>query len=348
MFHSARIKLTAWYLLIITLICVSFTAAIYQELTIELNHIENMHRLRIERSLPNRGIPPINLDDDFSNSLFIDPGLVAETKMRLKIILAGIDILIIGTSAAAGYFLAGKTLKPISEMVEDQRRFVADASHELRTPLTAMKTEIEVTLRDKKMDAKSAKSLLASNLEEVDKLKSLTDYFLTLSKYQDTNNNLSWETFNLSQMAEEVCNRLQGLAEEKRIEIKKSLDNVSLEANKVSITELISILLDNAIKYSHPEGKVIVNVEEKRGVAQIRVEDFGMGISTTDLPHVFNRFYRADLSRTKNVIKGYGLGLSIAKNIADLHQGKIEVQSVINKGSVFTVTLPLKQGHKLI
>lgn len=348
MFHSARIKLTAWYLLIITLICVSFTVAIYQELTVELNRIERMHRTRIERGLPNRILPQININDDFSNSLFLDPDLVAETKMRLKIILGGIDILIVGASTVAGYFLAGKTLKPISEMVEDQRRFVADASHELRTPLTAIKTEVEVALRDKKLNLPSAKSLLSSNLEEVDKLKSLTDYFLTLSKYQDANNNLSWEIFNLSQVAEEICNRLQGIAKEKRIEISKNLPKVLLEANKVSITELISILLDNAIKYSHPESKVLVSVEEKKGNVQIRTEDFGMGISSTDLPHIFNRFYRADLSRTKNVIKGYGLGLSIAKSVVDLHKGKIEVESVINKGSVFIVTLPLRQGRKLV
>ena len=343
MFHSARIKLTAWYLLIITIICVSFTVAMYQEMTVELDRIKAMHRSRIERGLPNRLAPPIN-----TNSLFLDPNLVAETKMRLKIILAGIDVLIIGVSAGAGYFLAGKTLKPIGEMVEGQRRFIADASHELWTPLTAMKTEIEVTLRDKKLGLPSAKNLLSSNLEEVDKLKSLTDYFLTLSKYQDTNNNLSWETFNLLPVAEEVCNRLQGLAKEKKVEIKKDLAPVLLEANKVSITELVSILLDNAIKYSHPEGKVIIGLEEKRGNVQIKVEDFGIGISETDLPHIFNRFYRADLSRTKNVVKGYGLGLSIAKSIVDLHKGKIEAQSVVNKGSVFTVALPLKQSHKLV
>lgn len=348
MFHSARIKLTAWYLLIITLICVSFTVAIYQELTVELNRIERMHRVRIERGLPNRILPPNNIDDDFSNSFFLDPDLVAETKMRLKIILAGIDILIVGASAAAGYFLAGKTLKPISEMVEDQRRFVADASHELRTPLTAMKTGVEVALRDKKLNLPSAKSLLSSNIEEIDKLKSLTDYFLTLSKYQDANNNLSWEIFNLSRLAEEVCDRLQRLAKEKRIEINKNLSKVLLEANKISVAELISILLDNAIKYSHPESKVIISVEEKKGNAQIRVEDFGIGISAADLPHIFNRFYRADLSRTKNVTKGYGLGLAIAKSVVDLHKGKIEVQSVINKGSVFTVTFPLRQGQKLV
>lgn len=205
-----------------------------------------------------------------------------------------------------------------------------------------------MTLRDKKLNLPAAKSLLSSNLEEIDKLKSLTDYFLTLSKYQDTSNNLSWEIFNLSQLAGEVCGRLRGLAKEKRIEISKNLSKVLLEANKISVAELISILLDNAIKYSPPESKVIVSVEEKKGNAQIRVEDFGIGIRTTDLPHIFNRFYRADSSRTKNVIKGYGLGLAIAKSVVGLHKGKIEVQSVIAKGSVFTVTLPLRQGRKLV
>ena len=158
MFHSARIKLTAWYLLIIMLISVSFSVAMYKVLTFELDRVERMQRLRIERRVPDmaRIIPP-------EQPFRIDPDLVAETKNRLQLILLVINLAILASSAVAGYFLAGKTLRPIEKAMEEQKRFVADASHEIRTPLTALKTSMEVALRDKKISLSEAKEVLKSN-----------------------------------------------------------------------------------------------------------------------------------------------------------------------------------------
>lgn len=342
MFKSARLKLTGWYLLIVMLISVSFSLVIYRMLTLELNRVQVIHQLRIEHGLPEgfRNIPPPNDGNEFLHVLMLDPELIAETKNRLLLNLALINLIILGSSAVAGYFLAGRTLKPIAEMVDEQRRFVADASHELRTPLTAIKTETEVALRDKKLDKKS-KQLLASNLEEIDKLKSLTDYFLTLSKYQDSNAKFPFETLNLSETIENACNKLHSLAKEKKIKIVKNLKEVQVEANKISITEVATILLDNAIKYNRPEGKINISIQTRRNEALIIIEDNGIGIKAQDIPYIFNRFYQADSSRTKNVVKGYGLGLSIAKSIICLHKGKITVKSTLNKGSTFTVYLPI-------
>ncbi len=342
MFRSARLKLTGWYLLIIMIVSVSFSLGVYDLLTLELNRVESIHRLRIERRLPMgpRGVLGPDIENEFPRSLMLDPNLIAETKNRLLLNLALINIIILGSSALAGYFLAGRTLKPIAQMLDEQRQFVADASHELRTPLTAIKTETEVALRDKKLDRKS-KQLLVSNLEEIDKLKSLTDYFLTLNKYQDSNAKLSFETFNLSEVMENACNKLHSLAKEKKIKIVKNLKDIFIEANKISITEVITILLDNAIKYSRPEGKINISIQAKRNEVLMIIEDNGIGIKAQDIPHIFNRFYRADSSRTKNMIQGYGLGLSIAKSIVDFHKGKITVKSVPNKGSTFTVYLPI-------
>lgn len=331
MFRSARLKLTAWYLLIIMVISLSFSLGIYELLTVELNRVERIHQLRVERGLP-EGLPSPRL-------LLLDPNLIAEAKYHLFVNLALINALILLSSAAAGYFLAGRTLRPIAEMVDEQRRFVADASHELRTPLTAVKTETEVALRDKKLNKKT-KQLLASNLEEIDKLKSLTDYFLTLNKYQDKGSKFPLQVFSLVGVVEEAVNRVSVLAAKKKIKILKNLEDVRIKANKASIIEVVTILLDNAIKYSHSGSKIKIFLQTKRDGAVIKVQDFGIGIKPQDLPLIFNRFYRADSSRTKNVDKGYGLGLSIAKSIVDLHQGKIIVQSVVNKGSTFTVFLP--------
>lgn len=344
MFRSARLKLTAYYLLIIMTISVLFSVVVYRNLTVEIARGMRVQALRIvaREDMGARrfvfGIPipldPSELPPNFHLQAFEE----AKKRVALELVFINLGILIV--SGASGYFLAGKTLKPISEMVEEQRRFVADASHELRTPLTAIKTETEVMLRDKKLDLPLAKKQLASNLEELDKLKSLTDYFLTLSKYQDVEARLPLETIDLAEVVGEACGRLSALANEKKIEIVINLKGVKILANRVSIGELITILLDNALKYSHENSQVKVGVEAKKNQAIIKVEDFGIGIKSSDLPFVFNRFYRADSSRTKESVKGYGLGLAIAKSIVDLHHGKITVESVVDKGSTFTVLLP--------
>lgn len=344
MFRSARLKLTAYYLLIIMTISVLFSLVVYRNLTVEIARGMRVQALRVvaREDLGARrfifGFPvpldPSELPPNFHLAAF------EEAKKRVALELVFINLGILLVSGASGYFLAGKTLKPIAEMMEEQRRFVADASHELRTPLTAIKTETEVLLRDKKLDLPQAKQQLASNLEELDKLKSLTDYFLTLSKYQNVEAKLPLETLDLAKAVEEVSERLTMLATEKKIEIVKNLHEVKVLGNKVSLGELITILLDNALKYSHANSQVRVSVEARKNQAVLKVEDSGIGIKSSDLPFVFNRFYRADSSRTKEKVDGYGLGLAIAKNIVDLHHGKMTVESVVDRGSIFTVLLP--------
>lgn len=327
MFRSARIKLTLYYLFIIMVISLLFSGVVYRGVTFE-----------IERGVRRQAVRMMPFDEFFPNDIHEE--IITEAKQRVALELVIINFCIFIVSGTAGYFLAGKTLKPIAEMVDEQKQFVADASHELRTPLTAIKTENEVALRDKKLDLKFARELIKSNLEEINNLKSLTDYFLTLSKYQDANTKLQNEVFDLSRALQEVINRLKPMARVKNIEFSTKLDSVKVRANKISIIELITILVDNAIKYSHENGEVKVEITHKNNTAILKVEDFGVGIKAEDIGLIFNRFYRADSSRTKNQAVGYGLGLSIAKSIADLNCGKIVVNSTFGKGSTFTFFLP--------
>src|SRR3989344_8850426 len=160
MFKKARLKLTAWYLLIIMLISLAFSIAIDHLLTLELTRVERVQRLRQERRIPR--IPAI------------DPEVIEETKNRLRINLILINLGILGAAGVAAYFLAGRTLKTIKNMVDEQNRFITDSSHELRTPITSLKTEMEVNLRDKKLN-KDTRKILESNLEEVNSLQSLSD-----------------------------------------------------------------------------------------------------------------------------------------------------------------------------
>lgn len=345
MFHSARLKLTAWYLLIIMFISLSFSLAMYRVLTSELNRVERMHRLRLEYRLPEsyRSLPSPNFDDDFPRPLFLDPDLIAETKNRLKIILAAINFAILAASAIAGYFLAGRTLKPIANMVEDQRRFVADASHELRTPLTSLKTEIEVNLRQPKLDLKQAKKLLQSNLEEVNHLQVLSDNLIKLHQYQKGNNGLSLTHVSLPSIITAAVKKVSPQAKMKKITIINQVHDYSLEGSQPALVELFTIFLDNAIKYSPPQSQVKLTNAKTDGHLVVHIADQGMGIDPKDLPHLFDRFYRADKSRTKSSVDGFGLGLSIAKQIIERHHGSIKVQTKLHQGTTFIIQIPQKQ-----
>lgn len=345
MFQSARLKLTAWYLLIIMAISASFSIFVYHQITFEVRRGLRLHTLRVA---------PDSIDDHGSESveftplfailspnpilpLQIDETIYNEIQHRVILQLLAVNLGIFAVSGLAGYFLAGKTLQPIEIMVDDQKRFVADASHELRTPLTAMKTEIEVALRDKRLDAPDAKKLLQSNLEEVDKMQTLSNYLLSLSRYQNTDSTTS-EVVKLKDIVSAAIQKIEHQAKQKDIVIEQDVADATIRGNALAFVELITILLDNAIKYSHPSGKVVIRVKSNNKTTIIEVSDFGIGIKENEIPYIFNRFYRANLSRNKTRVDGFGLGLSIAKRIVELNNGKIEVKSVVNKGTTFRIT----------
>ncbi len=268
-------------------------------------------------------------------------GIINLAKHRFSVQLIFINGIILILSGTAGYFLAGKTLYPIEEMVREQKRFIADASHELRTPLTSIKTEAEVALRDNNLKLSEAKELLKSNLQEADKMKGLTDYLLSLSKYEANIVDMKMEKVNLSEILKTAVEKNLPLAKAKHIMINQDLKNITLKGNYQSLVELFSIVINNSIKYSPDKSVIKVSCTIYRKKADIKISDQGMGISKKDLPHIFDRFYRSDTSRSKSDTDGFGLGLAIAKSIAEVHQGNINVQSTVNKGSVFNIILPL-------
>lgn len=349
MFTAARLKLTTWYLLIIMLVSVSFSVAMYKVLTSELNRVEHLQKLRQDHqlSIPSSDGVPFKFRQRFSRSFMLDPQLIEETKNRLKMILLLINAGIFGASSLAGYFLAGRTLKPIKDMVDEQNRFITDASHELRTPITSLKTEIEVNLRDEKLN-KDTKKILESNLEEVNNLQSLSDNLIKLTQYQKTNGNIAFENVSLKEIIDEACRKVANLAKHKKISIHNKVKDISLQADKQGLSEAFVIFLDNAIKYSHKDTSITLSSKTTDHSIVVEIKDEGIGIDKQDIPHLFERFYRADKSRTKTEIEGFGLGLSIAKQIIAKHNGTISVESDINKGTTFSIRLPVKQPHKII
>lgn len=310
------------------LVSIFFSVAIYQILTFELNRFEMMQRARIERIFFERPRP-------------FDREVIAETKNRIKLFLGAINLLILGGSTAAGYFLAGRTLKPISDMVDEQNRFITDASHELRTPITSLKTEIEVGLRDEKINLTEAKKLLQSNLEEANNLHKLSDELIKLTQYQKAGNGMDFSSVSIREIVDEAIKKTEKLAKNKEIKIIKKVADENITGNWQGLVELLVILIDNAIKYSKNGNKVTILAEKTDHHINLSIVDNGIGISDEDLPHIFDRFYRSSKSRTKNETDGYGLGLSIAKQITEKHHGTIEVESKINKGTTLAIKLPI-------
>ena len=170
---------------------------------------------------------------------------------------------------------------------------------------------------------------------------------MQLAQYQKPNNDIKIEKLSIAFIAKNAIKKIQPLAKKKKISIQNESDDLKIEGNKQGLEDLLVILLDNAIKYSPEKSPVIVKTKKTDGSVKISVEDKGIGIEKADIPHIFDRFYRADTSRSKINVDGYGLGLSIAKKIVSILNGSIEVKSTPKKGSIFIVHLPLKQTDKL-
>lgn len=335
MFKQARIKLTLWYLLIITIISLSFSTLIYQLINTEITRFANSQKNRIERRLvlddPNFHPPAIMIDDD----------LITESRQRLLLNLIIINGVILIVSGSLSYFLAGVTLSPIQKMTEDQNRFISDASHELRTPLTALKSLFEVSLRDKKIKLSEAKKVIQNGITQTDKLKTLSDSLLELSRF-DTNHLIqTYQAVSLKKIIFESISQIKPKAFSKKIKIIAKISSTKVLGDANKLTEVFIIFLDNAIKYSPSNTKIKIISQAQKNNLVIKIIDQGIGISQKDLPRIFDRFYQADNARTKNSESGYGLGLSIAKNIIESHNGRIEVVSKLNHGTTFIIHLPI-------
>ena len=210
MFKEARIKLTAWYLVIIMIISLGFSLTIYVGINRELTRLESIQTQRQQRTdritafVRDQGLP---LPPD--QPQVIDSETVETARLRIITILGFINFSILIIAGAGGYFLAGQTLDPIAKMMEEQKEFVGNASHELRTPLTSLMTEIEVALRDKKLTAVGARSLLASNLEDVKKMQKLSNYLLELNRFENNKTEITMKKVDLKNVAKKAIGKLK-------------------------------------------------------------------------------------------------------------------------------------------
>lgn len=226
-------------------------------------------------------------------------------------------------------------LARLDDSFQRERQFTNDASHELRTPLTAMQAILGV-IREKRRTPEEYQQALDDLSEESDRLRTLVENLLRLARGEKQNNNL-FEEVNLSILLKDVSDSLRPLAEAKKLLLNcQTSENLIVLGDSDELIRLFVNLLDNAIKYTE-HGGINISASENEKNILVKVEDTGIGIPAEHIPHIFNRFYRVEESRT---LRGAGLGLAIAKEIINAHSWKIEIQSKIGKGSVFTVSLP--------
>lgn len=321
-FASARIKLTLWYILISLILLLIFSLAAIGAERKAFSKIQSALSDKVQRPTLTTVLEMriTAFENDFARRLlFFD------------------FILLIGASVAS-YFLSGRTLKPIQQMLKQQEEFAADASHELRTPLTTISMEMETLKRQELRFSEKHIQIFNSVTEEISRMTGIVDGLLTLVRVNNIDERNNWSVFNLTDLLKETFYFMKPLAGEKKLSYKIDAgNNIFVRGHKEQLKQVIIILLDNAIKYTPATKEVSVKLSSEHNAVYLQVLDKGPGIRQQDLNHIFDRFYRAVGSNSQ---KGSGLGLTIAKKIVENHDGKITVESKIGIGTAFTVTLP--------
>jgi len=329
MFRSATFKLTVWYLTVVAIISVMFSVVVYHFAVNELRNGLAHQSHRIYENFP-----------VFNNSPLLKSGgdlTTGSHHILSQLFWFNVSVLIL--AGIASYYLARRTLRPIEAAHKRQQRFTADVSHELRTPLTSLKMSSEVAMMDKSADKTALRDALESNLEDATKMEQLINSLLRLTRLDADAVQASFGPLKSKDIVSSAMEQVSKQAASKQMTITTSGKDLPLFGDRDSLTQLLVILLDNAIKYSPPKSSVEIETKTDSDHALLIVRDHGQGMSPDVLPHVFDRFYRADASRAKTT-EGYGLGLSIAKLISDNHQATLTLTSRLGHGTTATVSLP--------
>lgn len=318
LFTGATLKLAGWYLLILMSVSLLFSVIIFQvalsEVQTRLDRIMEQRELALQYILISPEPPQDQLNTATAN---------------LLISLAYINLIVLLTGGAGAYLLAKHTLKPIQQAHEAQSRFVANASHQLRTPLAIIKAETELALNSKKINKTELQQTLTSNLEEVNHLSQLSNMLLEMSRSEQDLKSINDHVDLVSVIREILTNR--------KILTRTNLetpDSVSFTSYEAAVREIFNILIDNAMKHSPKKSPINIQITQTKQSITCKISNQGRGLTEKQLKHIFERFYRTGSS------DGYGLGLSLAKQLVKALGGSIAAASQIGKGATFTVTLP--------
>lgn len=235
-----------------------------------------------------------------------------------------------------------QTLERLEALFTSQQRLLADVSHELRTPLTVIKGNVDLMRRMKSLDEES----LTSIDQEAGRLTRLVGGLLLLAQAESGKLALNMKRVELDLLVTEVFQEMSILAGN-RVHLRlNEIDQAYVNGDRDRLKQVFINLVANAIQYTPQGGEVFLSLEKVGGQARIIIRDTGPGIPAEDLPHIFERFYRAEKSRTRRESTGFGLGLSIANWIVERHGGRIEVNSQEGKGTTFAIWLPLYSNNK--
>lgn len=249
-------------------------------------------------------------------------------------------ILSIGLAFLISLYIANRSIKPIEESYNRQKRFVADASHELRTPLATINANADLLLSHPDSTIAEEKKWIIYIKDETERMTGLTNDLLYLAKSDADREEKVSSAVSISDITESTILETEAAAFEKGLELTYSVEpNIRMIASQDRLKQLILILIDNALKYTPKKGTIHVSLSKEGSKAVMRVENSGDGIAPDELPHIFDRFYRTDKSRARES-GGSGLGLSIAKSICKSINADIRADSIPGKTTVFTVSFP--------
>lgn len=292
---------------------------------------------------------PVYYDNEVVGMLYIGKDVSVQEKIFKWVIfvLGGIGLLFFIVALAISHFLSKRTMIPIAHAFARQREFVADASHELRTPLSVLLSSIDTLEMEETIEEDPfSRNVLRNMRDEVKRMANLIGDLLTLARSDSGTLEVRRTSFEFRTHAETIVQSLEPIAAAKNISLQFHVfSDIHLYADLEKLKQLLYILLDNAIKYTPNNGLVQLSLStegtEQNKVFLMQVRDTGVGIPPEDCEKIFDRFYRVDKSRARQM-GGHGLGLSIAKWIVDAHQGTIRVTSTLNEGSTFIVRIPMK------
>jgi two-component system, OmpR family, sensor kinase len=230
-------------------------------------------------------------------------------------------------------------IERLDRSFSSQQRFIQDIYHELKTPVDILKTETEKALSSADSQ-KKCEAAFKRTLKEIESFSRVIENLAALCRFENEQQALEIKKLDLTRLVEDVLEDMRVLAEQKEVEISfYSAGELTIDGDEMQLSRMMVNLLDNALKFTHRDGRITVTVSQEKKLAKITVSDTGIGMPEEELPYIFDRFYQ--ITRSRSSKSGFGIGLSIVKAVVEAHKGSVSVESKRGQGSTFTVTLPL-------
>lgn len=266
--------------------------------------------------------------------------------LRIELALVAVTLFTVGLISFASWWLAGLAMRPVKYSYQQMQQFTADAAHELRTPLAALQAIVQTALRSENLTLEDSKEALQILNRQSHRLTKMVQDLLMLCQTEQQEYQNAFLPCCLNEMITDLIDEFEALAIAANLKLTTTVSDANSDpkicvlGNAEQLYRAVANLLSNAIQYTPAAGQITIQLTTNSSRALIQVKDTGIGIPEAMLPHIFDRFYRVDQERSRQK-GGTGLGLAITQAIVQAHQGTIRVESRLNQGSVFTISLPL-------